>query len=227
MKKLVMCLCMYVFFFTVLINIKRLSWTVRPSKQQGGEMVMLIKTHFLGFVRDLARKIRCDGWVFFFVIISYKLTFNHPTIQSYQSWKHRTESGCPTNEYSQEAVGMAPLHWAATEGRLRASAWLLGPGGAEPEGRDNQVMIHYYVAIRRYCYCYNLFLLLLVTWDSGDFLYVPLSVLAWPLFFWLIINFYIYTIINRGSLRSFYRNIYIYMWYFSFWWFCIQIVVIK
>lgn len=34
---------------------------------------------------------------------------------------------------------MSPLHWAATEGRLRASAWLLGPGGADPEGRDNQV----------------------------------------------------------------------------------------
>lgn len=49
------------------------------------------------------------------------------------------DAGCPTNEYSAEAVGMAPLHWAATEGRLRASAWLLGPGGADPEGRDNQV----------------------------------------------------------------------------------------
>ena len=34
---------------------------------------------------------------------------------------------------------MAPLHWAATEGRLRASAWLLGPGGADPEARDKQV----------------------------------------------------------------------------------------
>lgn len=51
----------------------------------------------------------------------------------------RTEHGAPTREYSDEAVGMAPLHWAATEGRLRASAWLLGPGGADPEGRDNQV----------------------------------------------------------------------------------------
>ncbi|CAN0244422.1 unnamed protein product, partial [Hapterophycus canaliculatus] len=50
-----------------------------------------------------------------------------------------SNAGCPTNEYSTEAVGMAPLHWAATEGRLRASAWLLGPGGADPEGRDNQV----------------------------------------------------------------------------------------
>lgn len=49
--------------------------------------------------------------------------------------------GCPTNEYSREAVGMLPLHWAATEGRLRASAWLLGAGGASREGRDNQVSI--------------------------------------------------------------------------------------
>ncbi|CAM9703041.1 unnamed protein product [Ectocarpus sp. 12 AP-2014] len=47
-------------------------------------------------------------------------------------------AGCPTNEFSKDPVGMSPLHWAATEGRLRASAWLLGPGGADPEGRDNQ-----------------------------------------------------------------------------------------
>ncbi|CAN0011864.1 unnamed protein product [Laminaria digitata] len=48
------------------------------------------------------------------------------------------DSGCPTTDFSTDAVGMAPLHWAATEGRLRASAWLLGPGGADPEGRDKQ-----------------------------------------------------------------------------------------
>ncbi|CAN0457929.1 unnamed protein product [Ascophyllum nodosum] len=49
-----------------------------------------------------------------------------------------SDMGCPTSEYSEDSVGMAPLHWAATEGRLRASAWLLGPGAADPEGRDKQ-----------------------------------------------------------------------------------------
>lgn len=51
-----------------------------------------------------------------------------------------SDAGCPTNEYSSDNVGMSPLHWAATEGRLRASAWLLGPGNADPEGRDKQVI---------------------------------------------------------------------------------------
>lgn len=56
-----------------------------------------------------------------------------------------SDAGCPTTEYSTDPVGMAPLHWAATEGRLRASAWLLGPGGADPEGRDNQVRVGVFV----------------------------------------------------------------------------------
>lgn len=62
-----------------------------------------------------------------------------PSLSPHPSAYNLADAGCPTNEYSTEAVGMAPLHWAATEGRLRASAWLLGPGGADPEGRDNQV----------------------------------------------------------------------------------------
>ncbi|CAM9636630.1 unnamed protein product [Choristocarpus tenellus] len=48
------------------------------------------------------------------------------------------DAGCPTGEVSEDNVGMSPLHWAATEGRLMASAWLLGPGGVQADGRDKQ-----------------------------------------------------------------------------------------
>ncbi|CAM9785150.1 unnamed protein product [Discosporangium mesarthrocarpum] len=48
------------------------------------------------------------------------------------------DAGCPTGETSTDGVGMTPLHWAATEGHLMASAWLLGPGGVPADSRDKQ-----------------------------------------------------------------------------------------